>query len=59
MTTMDNPDRSQFTTYDAKVHRNNKVYYVTIPVDTIRKMGLKKDDLVIMKIGRASPPEGF
>lgn len=45
--------------YDAKVHMNNKVYYVTIPRDIIRRMSIKKDDLVVMKIAFASPPNGF
>lgn len=45
--------------YTAKVHRNGKMYYVTIPTDTVRKMTIKQNDLVIMKICRASPPEGF
>lgn len=43
----------------AKVHRNGKLYWATIPIDLVRKMSLKQNDIVIMKIGEAKPPEGF
>lgn len=57
--TMTSQDRSQIESYTARVHMNSKVYYVTIPMDVVRKMGVKKDDLVMMKIAHGSPPEGF
>ena len=46
-------------TYNARVHMNSKVYYVTIPREVVRKMGLRRDDLVAVKVGRTQPPEGF
>lgn len=53
-------DKSQrIESYTAKVHMNSKVYYVTIPMEVVRKMGIRKDDLVMMKIAHGSPPEGF
>lgn len=55
----DTKTSQQVESYNAKVHRNGKLYYVTIPIETVRKMSIKQNDLVIMKIGRASPPEGF
>lgn len=45
--------------YNATVHMNNKVYYVTIPKEIIRKMSIKKNDLVAVKVAHTTPPEGF
>ena len=45
--------------YHATVHMNSRVYYVTIPRDVVRKMGIRKDDLVVVKVAHTSPPEGF
>lgn len=45
--------------YSATVHMNSRVYYVTIPMDTVRKLSIKRDDLVMIKIAHTSPPDGF
>lgn len=54
-----NDESQKIESYNATVHMNSRVYYVTIPMDVVRKMSIRKNDLVMMKIAHASPPEGF
>lgn len=52
-------ESQKIETYNATVHMNSRVYYVTIPMDTVRKMAIRKNDLVMIKIAHTAPPEGF
>lgn len=54
-----NKDCQQIENYTASVHMNSKVYYITIPRDIVRKMAIRKNDLVIVKLAHGAPPEGF
>lgn len=54
-----NNECQKIESYHATVHMNSKVYYVTIPRDVVRKMSIRKDDLVVVKVAHTSPPEGF
>lgn len=54
-----NKDCQKIESYTASVHMNNKVYYITIPRDVVRKMAIRKNDLVIVKLAHGAPPEGF
>ena len=56
--TSDN-ESQKIESYHATVHMNSRVYYVTIPRDVVRKMSIRKDDLVVVKVAHTSPPEGF
>lgn len=52
-------ESQRIESYNATVHMNSKVYYVTIPMDTVRKLSLKRNDFVMIKIAHTSPPDGF
>ena len=52
-------ESQKIETNNATVHMNSRVYYVTIPMDTVRKLSIKRDDLVMIKIAHTSPPDGF
>ena len=52
-------ENSETDTFSKTIHEMHSINYVSIPIQTMKKLDLKKGDIVLIKIAKTRPPADF